>query len=85
MQTQGIVLDQNFYEIWVSATEAHHQAALLNTDFANDAIKAVQTQGAFGARHIYRRPFDVLPIPTYRAEDARHRRLASLSMSLMNG
>lgn len=77
---QGFVVDQNFYEIWAPAQEAHYLSGILNTDYANNAIKATQTQGAFGARDIHRRPFEVLPIPAYDSSDKRHRRLASISM-----
>jgi hypothetical protein len=70
----------NSYAVRVkSATEAHFLAAVLNTPFVDDAIKGAQTRGAWGARHIHRRPFEKVPIPEFDAERPEHRRLAELS------
>jgi hypothetical protein len=77
---RGFIFDMNMYWIRVeSDREAHFLAAVLNTPFVNEAIKEVQTRGAFGARHIHRRPFEKLPIPEFNAQDPRHERLAELS------
>lgn len=78
---QGFVLDQNFYEIEVQEdAEAHYLAAVLNTSLVNDAIKSVQTQGAWGGgRDIHRRPFEMVAIPKFDSDQAQHSELAELS------
>ncbi len=45
----------------------------------NQAIKPFQTRGAWGPRHIHRRPFEVVNIPKFSSQDPRHIRLAELS------
>lgn len=77
---EGFVLDNNFYEILGSKEECHYLAAILNSGLVNERIKNVQTQGQFGARHIHRRPFEVLPIPEYDGANEKHKRLAAISM-----
>ncbi len=59
--------------------EAHFMCAMLNSDFINRKIKDYQTRGAWGERHIYRRPFEVVSIPKFNLEDERHQKLAELS------
>jgi N-6 DNA Methylase len=77
---RGFILDMNMYGVTVaSADEAHYLAAVLNTPFVNDAIKGVQTQGAWGGRHIHRRPFERVAIPEYAGSSSDHRELAKLS------
>jgi len=59
--------------------EAHFLCAILNADIVNEAIKPYQTKGLFGERDIYRRAFEVLPIPKYDSKDPIHEELAELS------
>ncbi len=77
---RALLFDMNMYSIAVrTADEAHYLAAVLNTPLVDAAIKGGQTRGAWGARHIHRRPFEVLPIPEFDPFDERHARLAQLS------
>ena len=59
--------------------EAHYLCALLNSQHVDETIKQYQTKGAWGERDIYRRPFEVLPIPKFDAKDKNHLRLTELS------
>ena len=59
--------------------EAHYLCGILNSDYVDEAIKPFQTKGAWGARHLHRRPFEVLPIPKFDAKDKKHLILAELS------
>jgi len=59
--------------------EAHYLCSLLNAGYINDKIKEYQTRGAWGERHIYRRPFEVVSIPRFDSNDARHQRLSDIS------
>jgi hypothetical protein len=78
---EGFVFDMNMYAIRAKTPdEAHYLAAVLNTPFVDEAIKGSQTRGAWGARHIHRRPFEVIPIPEFSPFDERHVRLAALSV-----
>jgi hypothetical protein len=53
---------------------------VLNTSLVNDAIKIVQTQGAWGGgRDIHRRPFEMVAIPEFDSEEPSHLELAELS------
>ena len=45
----------------------------------DEKIKPYQARGQWGARHIHRRPFEVVPIPKFNAEDERHQKLAEIS------
>ncbi len=77
---KAFVFDMNMYAIRVTAPrEAHFLAAVLNTPFVDDAIKSGQTQGAWGPRHIHRRPFEAVGIPEFDATSGDHLRLAQLS------
>lgn len=80
LDSQGFVLDANMYAIQTrSPTEAHYLAALLNSDVVDEAIKSGQTRGAWGPRHVHRRPFEVTGIVEFDSSDEIHRRLAELS------
>lgn len=77
---RGVIYDMNTYWIDVrSESEAHYLAGVLNSDFVNDAIKSAQTQGAWGARHIHRRPFERVAIPEFESANQDHKRLAEIS------
>jgi DNA-binding protein Fis len=62
-----------------NADEVHFLCALLNSQHINQKIKEYQTRGALGARDIVRRPFEVVPIPRFNSEDAKHQKLTELS------
>ena len=75
----GFVVDKT---VWYFSTkdldEAHYLCAVLNSDVINDSIKSLQTRGAWGPRHIHRRPF-LLPVTTYDSSNRDHMQLAKLS------
>jgi hypothetical protein len=78
---RGFVFDMNLYAIRAKTPdEAHYLAAILNTPYVDEAIKSRQTRGAWGARHIHRRPFEAIAIPEFNPFDERHVRLAQLSI-----
>lgn len=86
LPVHGFIADYVTYYLELAAPdEAHYLCAVLNAPAADEAIKPYQTKGAFGAqrgkgeRDIHRRPFEVLPIPRFDKNDARHRELARLS------
>lgn len=59
--------------------EAHYLSAFLNAPYVDDAIKPYQTRGQWGARHIHRRPFEVVLIPRFDPKDESHQKLVELS------
>lgn len=80
LRAAGFVFYDDFFLYQTKAgTEAHYLCAVLNSEHVDQAIKAYQTRGTWGARHIQRRPFEVVPIPKFDPEDERHQRLAELS------
>jgi hypothetical protein len=80
IDVHGLIFDMNLYYITCrSADEAHYLAAILNTPYIDEGIKETQTQGAWGARDIHRRPFEMFPIPEYDSHEAHHQRLAVIS------
>ncbi|MEM4913441.1 MAG: N-6 DNA methylase [Desulfurococcaceae archaeon] len=58
--------------------EAYYLCAVLNSNVINDLIKPYQPRGAFGERHIQRRPL-MFPIPEFNRNDPRHVQLANIS------
>ena len=86
LPVRGFIADHVTYWLETSSLdEAHYLCAVLNAPVIDAAIKPYQTKGAFGAiagkgeRDIHRRPFEVVPIPSFRAEDEPQRELARLS------
>ncbi len=79
IKPQGFIVDYTtyFYET-NDENEAHYICAVLNSSVINDAIKPLQPRGAFGERHIIRRPF-MLPIPQFNPNNPSHLKLAELS------
>lgn len=57
--------------------EGHYLASFLNSNAANEKIKAFQTQGLFGERDIHKKILD-LPFPRFDAKNKAHLRLAEL-------
>jgi len=82
----GFFADQTTY--WFeteSRQEAHYLCGILNAPCVDIAIKPFQTKGSFGSqsgkgeRHIHRRPFEVLAIPTFVRDDPTHKAIAAIS------
>jgi hypothetical protein len=70
---------ETFFYQTKEQNEAHYLCAVLNSPYVDEAIKPYQTKGAWGERHIERRPFEALPIPKFDGKDKNHLRLAGLS------
>ena len=63
-----------------SENEAHYLVGVLNSNVVNDAIKPYQTEGVYhGKRDIYRRPFEVCPIPQFDSGNSSHKEIAAQS------
>ncbi|ACF13532.1 BseRI endonuclease, putative [Chloroherpeton thalassium ATCC 35110] len=56
--------------------EAAYLASYLNSGYANQAIKAFQSRGLFGERHIHKKILE-LPLPKYDAGNNAHQELAA--------
>lgn len=79
---KGFAVDYRTY--WYQAAdgqETHYLCAVLNAPGVDMAIKPFQTRGAWGPRDIERRPFEVCPIPLFNGKEARHLRLAAISVA----
>lgn len=82
LKVQGFVSTDITYDYETGDGKgAHYLCAMLNAPRIDQAIKPYQTRGTWGPRHIHRRPFEVLPIPLFDAQDARHLRLAEISQA----
>jgi len=80
IQASGFIFYEDFFIYQTKSTdEAHYLCAFVNAPYVDAAIKSSQTRGAWGARHVQRRPFEVLPIPRFDPKDKRHTRLAEIS------
>jgi hypothetical protein len=80
LHINGFVADADTYYYQIKdGMEAHYLCAFLNAPYVDDAIKPYQTRGQWGARHIHRRPFEVVPIPKYDPKNENHKKLAELS------
>jgi len=64
--------------------EAHYLSAFLNAPYVDNVIKPYQTRGQWGERDIHRRPFEVVDIPKFDANDERHLKLAEISNGCHN-
>lgn len=74
----GFIADHKTF--WLGTNnrdEANYLAAVLNSNVIDELIKPIQTQGAFGARDICRRPFE-FNIPEYDSKNEIHKELAKL-------
>jgi len=72
-----VVRDQTYWASFHDPAEAYYLAAVLNSEWAADRIRAFMTTGLFGPRHIHKRVLD-LPIPTYDPDAAVHAELSAL-------
>ncbi len=80
LPVQGFAADADtYYYQTKDDIEAHYLCAFLNAAYVDETIKPYQTRGQWGARHIHRRPFEVVPIPKFDPEDVKHRKLVELS------
>jgi hypothetical protein len=76
----GYVSDYTTFWVKVNTLEeAHYLAGVLNTPALYGRVAPTQTRGAYGARHIQRRPFEVAPIPRYDRNSPLHRSIRDLS------
>lgn len=82
LRAAGFVFYEDFFLYQTKdGDEAHYLCAFLNSIHVDQAIKPYQTRGAWGARHIQRRPFEVVPIPRFDGGDKAHQKLAELSQA----
>ena len=73
-----ILIDDTLY--WYDADdedEAYYLAAVLNSTVLDKLVKPMQSQGAFGPRHLHKKPLE-FPIPKYDRDNPLHRMLAEL-------
>jgi hypothetical protein len=74
----GIVIESTLYRFETdNREEAFYLAAVLNSSVLDELIKPLQSRGAFGERHISKKPLE-FPIPKYDPGNALHRRLSEL-------
>ncbi|MBI4340077.1 MAG: SAM-dependent DNA methyltransferase [Chloroflexi bacterium] len=82
LPARGFVIEsKTYFHQTRSSSEAHYLCAFLNSPYADQAIKSSQTGGAWGARDIHRRPFEMVPFPRFNPKDKTHVRLAELSQT----
>jgi hypothetical protein len=82
LSISGFVADADTYIYQATREgEIHYLCAFLNSGYVDQAIKPYQTRGAWGERHIHRRPFEVVPIPRFDPEDESHQKLVELSQA----
>lgn len=80
LNTKGFIAESVTYHLQTdNENEAHFLCAILNSEYVNNTIKPYQPRGTWGARHVHRRPFEVVPIPNFDSKDKKHLKLASLS------
>lgn len=72
-----IVESKTYWYATNNLNEAYYVAAFLNSNYANNAIKAFQTTGLFGPRDIHKRILDI-PLPYYDKDVETHFELAKL-------
>jgi hypothetical protein len=77
-QVAPFIVDVKLY--WAAFSrveEADYLTAVLNSETVNAAIKPFQSVGLLGERDIHKKVLE-LPIPSYRDEDASHRKISTL-------
>jgi hypothetical protein len=80
VQLHGLIADwKTFWFETDNKDEAHYLSAILNSPRLDEAIKPMQSRGAFGARDIVKKPLE-FPIPLYDPGNPTHRKLSELSM-----
>ncbi|MEM4467103.1 MAG: N-6 DNA methylase [Nitrososphaerota archaeon] len=78
IKIKGIIADWTTY--WMETeneAEAHYLSAILNSPLIDELIKPMQARGAFGERHIVKKPLE-LPIPRFDPSNNVHQRLSQL-------
>ncbi|MEM4303330.1 MAG: hypothetical protein QXQ70_05470, partial [Candidatus Caldarchaeum sp.] len=79
IRLSGLVADwKTFWYETDDENEAHYISAILNSPCIDEAIKPMQSKGAFGERDIVKKPLE-FPISLYNPDDPAHRKLAELS------
>jgi hypothetical protein len=80
VRLNGLIADwKTFWFETDNKDEAHYLSAILNSPRLDEAIKPMQSRGAFGARDIVKKPLE-FPIPLYDPGNPTHRKLSELSM-----
>lgn len=80
MPVKGFIVDADtYYYQTKDDRESHYLCAFLNAPSVDEKIKPHQTRGQWGARHIHRRPFEVVPIPRFDLTNENHIKLADMS------
>ena len=81
LHLSGFIADSVTHRIYCrSKLEANYLVGVLNSNIVNDAIKPYQTEGVYhGKRDIYRRPFEVCPIPEFDEGNPTHTDIAKLA------
>ena len=78
VKVNGIIADWTTY--WMETdneSEAYYLSSVLNSPVIDEKIKPMQAKGAFGERHIVKKPLE-LPIPKFDPSNPIHKRLAQI-------
>jgi len=79
IRLNGLIADcTTFWYETDDEDEAHYMSAVLNAPRLDAAIKPMQAKGAFGERHIHKKPLE-FPIPLYDPDNPTHGKLVELS------
>ena len=78
VKINGVIIGHTLYIFQTNdVDEAHYLTAVFNSNILNDLITPMQTKGAYGPRHIVKKPLE-FPIPQYDPNNPIHRRLSEL-------
>ncbi|MDW7985795.1 MAG: N-6 DNA methylase [Nitrososphaerota archaeon] len=78
VKVNGTIADWTTY--WMETddeAEAYYLSAILNSPIVDEMIKPMQARGAFGERHIVKKPLE-LPIPRFDPSNHIHQRLSQI-------
>ena len=78
VKANGIIADWTTY--WMETdneSEAYYLSSILNSSVIDEKIKPMQAKGAFGERHIVKKPLE-FPIPKFDPNNLVHKRLSEL-------
>jgi len=78
IKVKGVIADWTTY--WFETDnedEAYYLCACLNSPIIDEQIKPMQAKGAFGERHIVKKPLE-FPIPKFDVKNASHKELSKL-------